>query len=136
MRFFIRFFFRNNGFFFLFSPVEWGKNTFLENIPTALTTRPPPEATLDPDELGCRLTKSDLDALAGDRAIREALRDEQTRAAVERALSAAADADAGANGTTSSSSSAAAALESEGPQLAGLATAVLDCLERAQEKQT
>ena len=57
----------------------------------------------------------------------EALRDEGTRAAVTRAL-AAADAGCGKN------SSAAAALESEGAHLAGLATAVLDCLEEHDGK--
>ena len=88
-------------------------------------SRPPPESTLDPDELGCRLTKSDLDALAADPEIREALGSEETRRAVERVLSAA----------DSSSTSASSALDSEGPRIAALATAVLDCLERAQEKK-
>ena len=57
--------------------------------------------------------------------MRQALRSEETRAAVTRALAAA---------DSSSSSGAAAALESEGAPLAGLATAVLDCLEKQQEE--
>ena len=88
---------------------------------------PPPSSTLDPDELACRLTKGQLDALASSPDVREALKSQDPRAAVTRALAAA---DHG-----SGSTSAAAALESEGAQLAGLATAVLDCLERHDEEE-
>ena len=87
---------------------------------------PPPSSTLDPDELACRLTKGQLDALASSPQVLEALKSEDTRAAATRALAAA---------DSSSSSSAAAALESEGAPLAGLATAVLDCLERHDEEE-
>lgn len=87
---------------------------------------PPPSSTLDPDELACRLTKGQLDALASSSEVLEALKNQDTRAAVTRALAAA---------DGPSSNSAAAALESEGAQLAGLATAVLDCLERHDEEE-
>ena len=86
---------------------------------------PPPSSTLDPEELACRLTKGQLDALANSSEVAEALKNESTRAAVTRALAAA----------DSSTSSAAAALESEGAQLAGIATAVLDCLEKHEEEE-
>ena len=93
---------------------------------------PPPSSTLDPDELACCLTKGQLDALASSPQVLEALKDQSTRAAVTRALAAA---DTGSSTSQHSSSAAAAALESEGAQLAGLATAVLDCLEGHDEEE-
>lgn len=133
--FFLSFFenFSIDGFFLFFFPSHLTRlshetsSLSPSNTPALATSKPAPESTLDPDELGCRLTKSDLDALASDPKVREALQSEETRRAVERALSAAD------NGHPSAAS---AALESEGEHIAGLATAVLDCLERAQEKET
>ena len=97
-------------------------------LPRLPALGPPPSSTLDPEELACRLTKGQLDALAASPEVLEALKSESTRAAVTRALAAA-------GGSSSSNSSAAAALESEGAPLAGLATAVLDCLEHHGEEE-
>lgn len=115
-----------DGEFFSFSLVEKKISTSTSTATsTSSALGPPPSSTLDPDELACRLTKAQLDALASSPEVLEALRDESTRAAVTRVLAAADN--------NSSASSAAAALESEGAPLAGLATAVLDCLEEHAE---
>lgn len=91
-------------------------------------THPPPpqppglraaaEAALDPDELGCRLTRPKLDALAGSTDVRASLADASTRAAAQAVLA---------------SPDPAAALEAAtrpGGALASLSDAVLGVVDR------
>jgi hypothetical protein len=95
---------------------------FFKNPPTSPPTfsglHAAAEAALDPDELACRLSKPELDALAASTGVRASLSDPSVRAAAEAVLA---------------SPNPAAALEAAtapGGALASLADAVLDVVEK------